>query len=653
MQVGVCYYPEHWPEAQWESDARRMAEMGITHVRIAEFAWSRMEPDQGRYDWSWLDRAIGILADAGLKLVLGTPTAAPPQWLIKAYPDVLPFRADGGQWKFGSRRHYDVSNPQYLRECTRIVTAMAQRYGRHPAVVAWQTDNELACHDTVPSYSPAALARFHAWLTERYGEIDTLNRAWGNVFWSMEYRSFEQIGFPVQTPTDANPIHLLDFRRFLSAEVVSFHQLQAQIIREYAPGRDLLHNFMGFFGAFDHYEFAKAGLDVAAWDSYPLARTEVLPFSEAEKARWARTGHPDVSAFSHDLYRGVGKGRFWVMEQQAGPVNWGPWNPTPAPGMVRLWAWEGLAHGAELVSWFRWRQAPFAQEHLHSGLNLPCDGLSPGGEEAARVGRELERFPIAPVTAKAQVALVFDYESLWLFDIQRHGKTFDYQMLVFDYYRTLRQLGLDIDILPRDADFSGYKLVVVPSLAVMDDAMVERVRQSDAQWVFGPRTGSRTRDFAIPATLPPGPLQALLPIQVMEVESLRPTLTPSIWLAGEAGTAVQWREHVRATGNVPSEVQILAAFDDNWPAILGHRNVQYAAACFEPRLHLAWLEQTARTAGLTTQRLPDGLRLRRRGDVTFAFNYGEQRCEVPAPADAKFVLGGAVIDQGQVSAWRA
>ncbi|WP_229679324.1 beta-galactosidase [Silvimonas amylolytica] len=648
MQLGVCYYPEHWPQNQWESDARRMAEMGITHVRIAEFAWSRMEPRQGEYDWSWLDRAIEVLTNAGLKIVLGTPTAAPPYWLCKAMPQIMAVRADGKPWRFGSRRHYDLFSADYRRECARITTAMVERYGQHPAVVAWQTDNELACHDTVPSYSDEARAGFQRWLAARYGDINKLNTAWGNVFWSMEYPAFEAIDFPVQTPTDANPSHLLDFRRFLSDEVIAFHQLQADILRKHAPGRDVLHNFMGLFGAFDHYQFAKNGIDVAAWDSYPLARTETQALPEEEKARWARTGHPDISAFSHDLYRGVGRGRFWIMEQQAGPVNWAPHNPVPAPGMVRLWAWEGFAHGAELVSWFRWRQAPFAQEQLHSGLNLPSDGFSPRGEEGLAVGKELRQFPAAANNTKAQVAMVFDYESLWLCDIQRHGASFDYQLHLLAWYSALRQLGLDIDILPRDADFSGYAMIVAPTLTVADLPLVEKVSKSDALWLFGPRTGSRTADFHIPATLPPGPLQAVMPIQVLEVESLRPTLRPQTTIAGQSGAVERWRENVRPIG----DVEVLARFEDNWPALLRKGNVQYATGWFEPALLKHWLAECALEVGLEITHLGAGQRLSRRGDVTFAFNYDTETWQAPVPMDAELLIGTAELGQGQLCAWR-
>jgi len=652
MQLGVCYYPEQWPRTMWADDAKRMVELGITHVRIAEFAWSRMEPRAGEFVWEWLDEAVAALANAGLKLVLGTPTASPPKWLIDAHPDVLPVRADGTRWNFGSRRHYDVCSEIYRRECLRIVSAMAERYGRHASIIAWQTDNELGCHETVPSYSPAALARFHAWLRRRYETVDALNREWGNVFWSMEYASFEAIELPNLTPTDANPIHLLDFRRFMSDEVASFHREQVDVLRRYAPTADVLHNFMGFFTTFDHYRFAENdSLDVAAWDSYPIARTESIALPEEQKARYARTAHPDVSAFDHDRYRAIGRGRFWVMEQQAGPVNWAPWNPVPAKGMVRLWAYEAFAHGAELVSYFRWRQCPYAQEQMHSGLNLPNNELSPGGLEVQQAAREIASIPeFARLDAPTQAAtaIVFDYETQWMFEIQRHGKGFDYQTLVFDYYESLRELGLDVDIVSSKADLSSYRLVVVPSLAVIDDALVAQVERGSAQWVFGPRSGSKTEAFAIPQQLPPGALQRVLPMQVLEVESLRASLAPAVSIDGVDGIAMHWREHVRAN----SETRVDAQFADTWPAILTHGRVRYVAAWLSHALHRAVLQRAAQEAGIATQLLPEGLRIRRRADLTFAFNFGAQQVQVPAPPNATFVLGQSQLRTGDVCAWK-
>lgn len=277
MRLGVCYYPEHWPEEQWAKDARRMVETGLSHVRIGEFAWSRIEPEPGRFDWAWLDRAIETLHDAGLGIILGTPTATPPKWLMDRMPDMLAVDREGKPRKFGSRRHYCFSHVGYRGEAARITRAVAKRYGRHPAIVAWQTDNEYGCHDTVQSFSDAARDGFRRWLEARYDGIDALNAAWGNVFWSMEYRAFDEIDLPNLTVTEANPAHWLAFRRFASDEVATFNRAQVDILRELSPERDVVHNFMGFFTEFDHHAVA-ADLDAVGWDSYPLGFLESFRF---------------------------------------------------------------------------------------------------------------------------------------------------------------------------------------------------------------------------------------------------------------------------------------------------------------------------------------------------------------------------------------
>jgi beta-galactosidase len=330
--IGTCYYPEHWPEDIWSQDAQRMVEAGLTWVRIGEFAWTRLEPSPGQYDFDWLDRAITVLGDAGLRVVLGTPTATPPRWMIDKYPDMIAIDRDGKPRKFGSRRHYCFSHLGYQAECARIVKKMAQRYGTNPHIAAWQTDNEYGCHDTTLSYSDAARTAFQAWLRKQFattgndGDIGALNAAWGNVFWSMDYANFDQIDLPNLTVTEPNPSHSLAFRQFSSDQVVVFNKIQVAIIRQYSNA-PIAHNYMGRITDFDHFKVGEC-LDIASWDSYPLGFLEDrVDADEAHKAHFAKQGDPDFQAFHHDLYRAVGRGRWWIMEQQPGPVNWAPYNP--------------------------------------------------------------------------------------------------------------------------------------------------------------------------------------------------------------------------------------------------------------------------------------------------------------------------------------
>ena len=312
--LAVCYYPEQWPHDCWAEDARAMKALGITYVRIGEFAWSRLEPRPGAYDFAWLDEAIGVLAKEGLKIVLGTPTAAPPRWLIAAHPEILPVDHEGRIRRFGSRRHYTFSSRAYREAVQDIVGVLAQRYGQHPAVSGWQTDNEYGCHDTVHSYGPEDREAFKTWLKRRYESIDALNEAWANAFWSMDYQDFEQLELPNLTVTEANPAHWLDYYRFASDQVISFNRLQVDIIRAYSPGRFILHNFMSFSADFDHFELA-GDLDLAGWDSYPLGFVEELPILDPEeKSQWIAIPTCEIqgilawkvhSAQLHELFGGL------------------------------------------------------------------------------------------------------------------------------------------------------------------------------------------------------------------------------------------------------------------------------------------------------------------------------------------------------------
>ncbi|WP_246794825.1 beta-galactosidase [Burkholderia perseverans] len=663
MRLGVCYYPEHWPEAMWNDDAARMKALGIEQVRIAEFAWSRIEPQPGEYDWGWLDRAIEVLGAAGLQVVMCTPTATPPKWLIDRHPDILPVGADGRPRAFGSRRHYDFSSPSYFEASRRICEAVAQRYGAHPAVAYWQTDNEYGCHQTVVSYSPAAQARFRDWLRARYGTIAALNTAWGTVFWSMEYRGFDEIDAPVGTVTEAHPSHRLDYRRFASDEVRRYNRMQVEILRAHSPGRPIAHNFMQLFTEFDHYPVA-ADLDVASWDSYPLGALEEQWYAPDVKARYLRTGHPDFASFNHDLYRGMSRLPFWVMEQQPGPVNWAHWNPAPLPGMVRLWSWEAFAHGAGCVSYFRWRQAPFAQEQMHAGLNTPDNRLDIGGSEAAAVAGELralladaEADATAPV--RSRVALLFDYTAKWLFEVHPQGADFHYPRFVVEYYSALRSLGFDVDVLPTDAPLDGYQLVVVPPLPIVSEALSQRLASCGAQVVLGPRTGSKTPDLQIPANLPPGPLAAHLPIRVWRVESLRPTLAETVQVdAGDGAEAFEtqarhWRDLIEIDAARADSVEIRARFHDGHPAYLRHGAFHYFASLFDEAGTTMLLARVAHEAGLTPVVLGDAVRVSRRGGLTWVFNYGPQPYRIDAAIpDAAIVVGARCIEAAGVAAYR-
>jgi beta-galactosidase len=618
VKLGCCYYPEHWPEEWWAEDARRMREMGLSLVRIGEFAWSRIEPEgRARYDWGWLDRAIDTLHAAGLKVILGTPTATPPKWLVDRMPEMVAIDEQGRPRGFGSRRHYCFSHEGYRAECRRITAALAERYGAHPALAMWQTDNEYGCHDTVLSFSEAAASAFRGWLAARYGTPQALNEAWGNVFWSMEYRSFAEVDPPHLTVTEANPAHWLDYRRFASDQVASFNREQVDILRAHSPGVDITHNFMGFFTEFDHHAVGR-DIDVATWDSYPLGFLEQFWFSSEEKRAYFRQGHPDIAAFHHDLYRGCSNGRWGVMEQQPGPVNWARFNPAPLPGMVALWTLEAAAHGAELTSYFRWRQAPFAQEQMHAGLLRPDSSEAEAAPEVRAAAALLADIGPQQI-GKAPVALVFSYEAAWTIGIQPQGQSFRYLELAFETYSALRQRGLDVDIVSPGADLSAYRMVVVPTLPIIPEGFAEKLGSLDCPVLLGPRSGSKTTSFRIPEGLAPGEIKPLVPLTVTRVESLRDGVAEP----ADGWTITRWREDV-ASDLAPELVDAAER-----GVVYRHGPVRYCAVWPDRALLRLLVERMAGEAGLELLDLPEGIRLRRSSSHAFTFNYASTPVFVP------------------------
>lgn len=609
-QLGVCYYPEHWPRAKWTKDAQQMVEQGLSWVRIGEFAWSRMEPKPGELDWGWLDDAIDVLGEAGLQIVLGTPTATPPKWITQKHPEMFAVTQDGQPRKFGSRRHYCFSHLAYRKECQRIADLMGERYGQNPYIKAWQIDNEYGCHDTVLSYSAHAQAGFQTWLAAKYKTIDALNEAWGNVFWSMEYASFSDIELPNQTVTEPNPSHVMDFRRFASDEVVAFNQVQVNALRRWTQA-PLIHNYMGRITEFDHFELGQ-DLEIASWDSYPLGFLEDRSDRPEDfKHEFMNQGDPDFQAFHHDIYRAVGRGKWWVMEQQPGPVNWAPYNPKPMPGMVRLWSWEAIAHGAEVVSYFRWRQAPFAQEQMHSGLQLPNGAAAECVSEIKKLASELSDLGDLETRA-SKIGLVFDYASAWAWETQPQGKDFDYFRLVYEFYCGLRRLGLSVDILPPDTkDFGDRALVVIPGLFTWNENLRKAISSFDGQVLMGPRCGSKTESFQIPASLPPD--FESLDMQITAVESLRPTAPAPLTKGGQFYI---WREHAN------TQSDIIETCADGAPAWIESGKQNYLTGWPDPEAMHRILTEICDKAGIKVYDLPSGYRRRDIGDLTLHMNYG-------------------------------
>lgn len=557
MNLGVCYYPEHWDETRWETDAKLFRDAGITIARLAEFAWSGMEPRPGEFEFAWLDRAIEIFARHDFKLVLGTPTAAPPAWLSRTHPDTLPVDEQGRRKNFGGRRHYCPNSEVYRQFTERIVRAMADRYRDDTRVTGWQIDNEFGGGNTGRCYCENCVTAFQIWLQQKYQTLDALNHAWGNVFWSQTYQDWSHIGAPILVAgSKANPSHLLDYYRFSSDSIRDFQQLQISTIQASRRGvstdQFITHNFMGLFSDLEHYSVA-APLTFVTWDSYPTGQADRWRYmsADADRAAYAPdAGNPLLTNMAHDLTRGLkGGAPFWVMEQQAGYINWGEYNPAPRPGILHLWLWQNFAAGADTSVIFRERAVDLAQEQYHSGLLNHDGSLAQGYLDLLAFQEQYTMMQTLQDTrVQNEVALLVTYDDLWATQIQPHRQDFAYWNHLFTYYAALHRAGVPCDVVSRDADLSRYKLVLAPTLHLTDEAVAGRLRQyveRGGTLAFGIRSGFKTMTNRVTTEPLPGALRGLVGARVTSWQSLPPNVSQPValmWRGWQTVPASRWVE---------------------------------------------------------------------------------------------------------------
>ena len=409
LTMGVCYYPEHWDRSLWESDLRRMRAAGIEVVRIAEFSWTLLEPEEGTFRFDLFDDFLALCERTGMRVILGTPTATPPAWLTERYPDTLNALPDGTLLRHGGRRHYTYNSPTYRRLASRIVTEMAKRWGRHPAVVGWQIDNELNC-ETDEFYSEADHAAFRTFLQEKYGTLGALNRAWGTAFWSETYTDWAQVHCPRPVLHHGDNPHLkLDYARFVSHSCLSFAKMQADILRQHKKPNDFITT-NGMFGNLDNHAYLDGILDVYTYDSYPdfalALDRDPKTATDLNDRKWSKNLIETRSVCPH----------FGIMEQQSGAGGWVSRMemPAPRPGQLTLWAMQSVAHGADFISFFRWRTACFGTELYWHGI-LDYDNRDNRKlREVTEFGTLLRTLaPVCGADHAASFALVKDYDNEW------------------------------------------------------------------------------------------------------------------------------------------------------------------------------------------------------------------------------------------------
>jgi beta-galactosidase len=505
---GADYYPEHWPRERWETDAALMREARFNTVRLAEFAWILLEPEEGRFDFAWLDDALSVLHRQDLSVVLGTPTAAMPAWVKQKYPETLASSDGRHRDAWGVRKNNCFSSGTYRLLSERITRAMAERYGTHPAVIGWQIDNEF---DGPVCRCISCCREFHVFLRERYTSIEALNEAWGTHFWGHRFSEWEEIPVVTDIGTD-NPSLCLDWNRFQTWLQVRFQRDQVRILRQLCPSHFVTHNFMGFGNVSDGCAMTE-DLDFAGFDSYP-------GFSLVEA--------PDVpygAAAACDLTRGLKDKNFWILETTAGPTGWGEFGRNPRPGELRKTFFHHVAHGADGQLFFRWRTCTAGREQYWHGL-LGHDGR-PGRRyrEAAQIGLEAEALApyLEETTLRPSVAMIYDCDSRWATEIQPSYTGNDYTSRLRRYYDALLRAGANVDIIPAARDFSSYRVVIAPQLHVLPDETAGRLDsfvRNGGVLVADARTAVKTETNLCHDRPLPGLLADTFGIDIGEYESI-------------------------------------------------------------------------------------------------------------------------------------
>jgi beta-galactosidase len=634
---GGDYNPEQWPEETWQEDVRLMRAAGVNLVSVGIFAWARLEPRPGTYDFGWLDRLLDLLSANGVAVDLATPTASPPPWLARMDPASLPVTAEGVRLWHGSRRHYCPHSSTYRERAATIVHALADRYGDHPAVVMWHVDNEYACHVT-ECFCDTSAAAFRAWLELRYGTIERLNAAWGTAFWSQRYDQWPEVQPPRAAPTIVNPSQVLDWHRFSSDSWIDCFDEQAAILRSATPGLPVTTNFMGFHQPIDYWKLA-GHEDVVSNDSYP----------DTSDPRWMVE-----SAMVCDLMRSLGGGRPWMlMEQASAHVNWRPQNATKRPGVMRLGSYQAIARGADAVLFFQWRASQAGAEKFHSAM-VPHGGTDTRTwREVTQLGAELASLDdIVGSRVEAETAILLDWEDWWA--LEAPGKPSDALRLlprIRGAHAAFFERGTTTDLAQPASDLSGYRLVVAPSLYLIDDAAaanLERFVADGGALVVGPFSGIVDPADHIRSGAYPSVLRDLLGLYVEEVVPFQASETNRVRTTdgAEFGCGL-WAEVVR-----PDGAEVLASYLDDFfggePAVTRHAygrgQAYYVSTVLDPQ-GSAWLtERACGDAGLVAGPRSDGVEVlvRSNGECRWRFllNHASSPAHVDLPEPGYDLLTG-------------
>lgn len=626
MIFGVDYYPEHWDKAEWKHQAALMKEGGFNTVRIGEFAWKLFERQEGEFDFSLMDEAIQILSDNGIKIIMGTPTAAPPKWLVNKY-DILQRDKYGRVKGWGSRRACCANNPVYIEKSKIIAEKMAEHYKDNQNIIAWQIDNEFGCHGSTMCYCEHCRREFGNWLKKRYSSIDSLNKKWGTAFWSLDFDSFEDIILPAYNACENphgdtwshNPSLDLEFRRFSSDSWVNYQKMQIDIIKTHTSA-PVTHNLMGHFSDINAYDLSSA-LDFVSWDNYP-------------DTQWGDSEYEYVS-MAHEIMYGAKDKNFVVMEEQAGPAGWDVMGATPRPNQLRLWTYHAIAHGAKGIVYFRFRTALFGMEQYWFGV-LDHDGIPRRRFfELQKTGKEMQALEnyITNSKNKYDALIVKSYDNAWGHQIKSHKAGFSYENLLYSYYKANADLNITTAVSCRN--LQKYKSVYMPAYNIIDENDVKEAKEyvrNGGVLVLTFRSGTRDKYNCVMPITPPGVFAEMAGIEVEEFDALR----REVIIDGEvSGKARLWCDIIK-----PVTAKTICSYGSEYykgrSAVTvnqyGKGKVYYIGCDLDDHAMKKLVQLISEAAGIDTISAPAGVEIIKRsssaGDYIMILNHNEHEVTV-------------------------
>lgn len=644
--TGAYYYPEHWDESQWERDLKQMHELGFEFTHFAEFAWAQLEPQEGVYDFSWLDRAVALAAKYDLKVVMCTSTATPPVWLSRKYPEILLKSEDGTVQDHGARQHTSFASPVYRKLAYRMIEELARHYGNDSRIIGWQLDNEPAVQF---DYNQAAEEAFREFLKEKYHHnIQELNAAWGTAFWSEVYSRFEEITLPKTAQMFMNHHQILDYRRFAAKQTNDFLNEQCRLIKKYAKNQWVTTNYIPDYDK-GHIGGSK-DLDFVSYTRYM-----VYGDNEGIGRRGYRVGNPLRIAMANDFFRPV-NGTYGVMELQPGQVNWGSINPQPLPGAVRLWLWSVFAGGSDFICTYRYRQPLYGTEQYHYGI-VGTDGVTvtPGGREYEQFMKEIRSLrkdyrpkEDKPETyLKRKTAILWNPENYWSIDRQKQNATWNTFAHVDKYYRTLKSYAAPVDFISEEKDFSQYPVMIVPAYQLADKELVARWKkyvEEGGNLVLTCRTAQKDRFGRLPEA-PFGSMIDELTGNHIEFYDLLLSQDPGqVKMDGKVYTWNTWGEILQPGASNEVWATYTNEFYEGKPAVtfrkLGKGSVTYIGVdSSDGALERQALDKLYSRLQIEVMNLPYGVTMEYRNGLGIVLNYSDQTYQFALPQGAKVLIG--------------